>query len=154
MRVAAALFFVVPVLAQSSSNSTQSQSAAPSPSSSQASLAQSVTNDYYTPKKTFTPATTFETAQQGHPTSIVGVGPSGMPSSYTWVYTVPDSTVPGPANQTLSSVLAAQGHTPGASDLQPAPGALQTAPGVGNGAMAVAPVVSLASWLLAALWAL
>lgn len=121
MRVAAALCFVVPVLAQSSSSSSQ----APSPAPSQASLARSVSNDYYTPKKTFTPATTFESAQQGHPTTIVGVGPSLMPSSYTWVYTAPDSTVPGPANQTLSSVMAAQGHTPGASNLQPAPGALQ-----------------------------
>ncbi|WFD18394.1 hypothetical protein MCAP1_000596 [Malassezia caprae] len=77
-----------------------------------------------------------------------------MSGSYTWVYTVPDSTVPGPANQTLSSVLAAQGHTSGASDLQPAPGALQTAPGVGNGAMALRPTVGLAAGLLAALWAL
>lgn len=125
MHVAAALFFAVPVLAQSSGSGAQAQSPAPSSASSQASLQKSVTNDYFTPKKTYTPATTFETAQQGHPTSIVGVGPSGMPNSYTWVYTVPDSTVPGPLNQTLSSVLAAQGHTSGASNLQPAPGALQ-----------------------------
>ncbi|WFD25174.1 hypothetical protein MNAN1_000140 [Malassezia nana] len=154
MRVVLALCCVAQVLAQSSSNSSSPSSPSPSPSDSQASLAQSVSNDYFTPKKTFTPVTTYQTAQSGHPTSMVGVGPSTMPNSYTWVYTVPDSTVPGPANKTMSSVLEAQGHTSGASDLQPAPGALQTAPGVGDSASAIVPSVGIASWLLAALWAL
>ncbi|PKI83219.1 hypothetical protein MVES_002855 [Malassezia vespertilionis] len=85
----------------------------------------SPTNEYFTPKQTFTPATTFETPQGGKQTQISGVGPSISSDPYTWSYTAAQSTLLPTDNPSLSSSLAKEGHGPGASDLNPAPDHLQ-----------------------------
>lgn len=85
----------------------------------------SPTNDYFTPRPTFTPATTFVSATNGQPTMISGVGPAVAPSSYTWNYTKPTQTVPAPGNQTLSQSLIKAGYGPSVSQLLPSGNGVQ-----------------------------
>ncbi|KAL4401474.1 hypothetical protein ACI68E_001116 [Malassezia pachydermatis] len=103
----------------------------------------SPTNDYFTPRPTFTPATTFVSATNGQPTMISGVGPAVAPSSYTWNYTKPTQTVPAPGNQTLSQSLIKAGYGPSVSQLLPSGNGVQTPIGV-DGAWAIkAPSVAV-----------
>ena len=44
----------------------------------------SVSNDYFTPAKTFTPATTFSSVVDGQVTTISDQGPTQLPGSYTF----------------------------------------------------------------------
>lgn len=85
------------------------------------------TNSYYTPKKTYTPITTYPSAQGGHPTTIAGVGPKEKSGSYTWVYTVPSSTPSPTSNPELASSLSSAGiHTDSKDkNLKPNPDNLQ-----------------------------
>lgn len=93
----------------------------------------SVSNDYFTPAKTFTPATTFSSVVDGQVTTITNQGPTQLPGSYTFTYTKPKSTVSAPENSALMKSLSEKGNVPEASQLQADPGALQTAHGVGLG---------------------
>ena len=93
----------------------------------------SVSNDYFTPAKTFTPATTFSSVVDGQVTTITDQGPTQLPGSYTFTYTKPKSTVSAPENSALMKSLSEKGNVPEASQLQADPGALQTAHGVGLG---------------------
>ena len=93
----------------------------------------SVSNDYFTPAKTFTPATTFSSVVDGQVTTISDQGPTQLPGSYTFTYTKPNSTVSAPENSALMKSLSEKGNVPEASQLQADPGALQTAQGVGLG---------------------
>lgn len=92
-----------------------------------------VSNDYFTPAKTFTPATTFSSVVDGQVTTITNQGPTQLPGSYTFTYTKPKSTVSAPENSALMKSLSEKGNVPEASQLQADPGALQTAHGVGLG---------------------
>ena len=93
----------------------------------------SVSNDYFTPAKTFTPATTFSSVVDGQVTTITNQGPTQLPGSYTFTYTKPKSTVSAPENSALMKSLSEKGNVQEASQLQADPGALQTAHGVGLG---------------------
>lgn len=93
----------------------------------------SVSNDYFTPAKTFTPATTFSSVVDGQATTITDQGPTQLPGSYTFTYTKPKSTVSAPESSALMKSLSEKGNVPEASQLQADPGALQTAHGVGLG---------------------
>ena len=93
----------------------------------------SVSNDYFTPAKTFTPATTFSSVVDGQVTTITNQGPTQLPGSYTFTYTKPKSTVSAPESSALMKSLSEKGNVPEASQLQADPGALQTAHGVGLG---------------------
>ena len=92
-----------------------------------------VSNDYFTPAKTFTPATTFSSVVDGQVTTITDQGPTQLPGSYTFTYTKPKSTVSAPESSALLKSLSEKGNVPEASQLQADPGALQTAHGVGLG---------------------
>lgn len=92
-----------------------------------------VSNDYFTPAKTFTPATTFSSVVDGQVTTITDQGPTQLPGSYTFTYTKPKSTVSAPESSALMKSLSEKGNVPEASQLQADPGALQTAHGVGLG---------------------
>lgn len=92
-----------------------------------------VSNDYFTPAKTFTPATTFSSVVDGQVTTITDQGPTQLPGSYTFTYTKPKSTVSAPENSALMKSLSEKGNVPEASQLQADPGALQKAHGVGLG---------------------
>ena len=92
-----------------------------------------VSNDYFTPAKTFTPATTFSSVVDGQVTTITDQGPTQLPGSYTFTYTKPKSTVSAPESSALMKSLSEKGTVPEASQLQADPGALQTAHGVGLG---------------------
>lgn len=93
----------------------------------------SVSNDYFTPAKTFTPATTFSSVVDGQITTISDQGPTQLPGSYTFTYTKPNSSVSAPESSALMKSLSEKGNVPEASRLQADPGALQTAHGVGLG---------------------
>ena len=92
-----------------------------------------VSNDYFTPAKTFTPATTFSSVVDGQVTTITDQGPTQLPGSYTFTYTKPKSTVSAPESSALMKSLSEKENVPEASQLQADPGALQTAHGVGLG---------------------
>lgn len=112
----------------------------------------SVSNDYYTPKKTFTPVTTYSTVPNPSTTTINDKGPTEAPGNYTFTYMVPQSTMHGSPNTSISRSLLEHGHGPAASQLQPDPGALQTAHGVGLGDSAqdiyLTPLAAVLSFIL------
>lgn len=84
----------------------------------------------YSVSPTFTPVTTFPSAQGGNPTVIGGPGPSPATSSYSFSYTVPTSTVPAIYPSGVYQSLASAGLLNTASDakgLAPDPNLLQIA---------------------------
>lgn len=94
----------------------------------------SVTNDYYTPKKTFTPATTFATVVSGVNVTITDQGPTYQPGDYTFTFTKPTTTMTVAMSEPVMRSLHENGHGPEASQLEPDPGALQKVRGAGVGA--------------------
>lgn len=87
---------------------------------------ESVTNSYFTPKQTYTPISTLQSAQGGKPMTISGHGPSERPGPYTWNYSAALSTLAPTQNSALSSSLAKSlDIRPEASNLQPDPEHLQ-----------------------------
>ncbi|WFD02494.1 hypothetical protein MOBT1_001177 [Malassezia obtusa] len=87
----------------------------------------SPTNPYFTPKQTFTPITTLQSAPSGTVIVMTGVGPSETPGKYTWNYTAPASTLQPTQNPALSSSLAKSiDMRSSASNLEPDPEHLQT----------------------------
>ncbi|GAK63753.1 uncharacterized protein PAN0_003c1961 [Moesziomyces antarcticus] len=84
----------------------------------------------YSASQTFTPVTTFPSAQGGNPTVIGGPGPSPATGSYSFTYTVPTSTVPAIYPSGVYQSLASAGLLNTASDakgLAPDPNLLQIA---------------------------
>lgn len=92
---------------------------------SPATVNESPTNAYFTPRPTFTPATTFAQPGDTHPTTVSGVGPPQNADPYTWNYTAPATTMQAPGNPSLSQSLISAGYGPSVSQLDPTPGALQ-----------------------------
>ena len=84
----------------------------------------------YSVSNTFTPVTTFASAQGGNPTVIGGPGPSPATASYQFTYTVPTATVPAVFPSQVYQSLASNGLLNTASDaknLVPDPKNLQIA---------------------------
>lgn len=105
----------------------------------------------YSVSNTFTPITTFATAQGGSPTVIGGVGPSPATDSYQFTYTVPTATVPAVYPSQVYQSLASKGEINTAStatNLVPNPNNLQFANTAADGfnyAAAKAVFVTLAA---------
>ncbi|SPO22099.1 uncharacterized protein UTRI_02103_B [Ustilago trichophora] len=84
----------------------------------------------YSVSNTFTPVTTFASAQGGNPTVIGGPGPSPATASYQFTYTVPTATVPAVFPSQVYQSLASKDQyntDPNAKNLVPDPNLLQIA---------------------------
>ena len=84
----------------------------------------------YSISQSFTPVTTFASAQGGNPTVIGGPGPSPATASYQFSYTVPTATVPAIyPSQVYQSIASKDGYNTAsnAKDLVPNPNNLQIA---------------------------